>query len=288
MWTSVPQMDAMSTRIRTSEGVGSGIGTYRTSVLFGAGLSFTAAFIIDVMTQSPVRAPAHGLAVFQLCIIRFRPSEASAASRSSALNRMEFRRAVSDEDEQVLPFVELLIQCGFARVDPEDRRHRELRGRRDDDHVLRPDSSQDGGAHLQVPPAEDETLGTDRAHDELRFRVMVQQSEDSLFVQILRDGLATHDRIHAEKRLVDSSGRRDRMKGGAGTQEEQGVWFVLEEFREVHGELSPDGLFADLVDHDLPSGDEVWFDQCFRGAEQSDPPFPLAVGLFIEVEGLRC
>src|SRR5947209_12299358 len=73
MWTSVPQMDAMSTRIRTSEGVGSGIGTFRTSVLFGAGLSFTAAFIIDVMTQSPVRAPAHGLAVFQLCIIRFRP-----------------------------------------------------------------------------------------------------------------------------------------------------------------------------------------------------------------------
>src|SRR5437899_12723753 len=103
MWTSVPQMDAMSTRIRTSEGVGSGIGTFRTSVLFGAGLILTAAFIIDVMTQSPVRAPAHGLAVFQLCIIRFRPSEASAASRSSALNRMEVRLGVSNEAERGFP-----------------------------------------------------------------------------------------------------------------------------------------------------------------------------------------
>src|SRR5438445_4129558 len=185
MWTSVPQMDAMSTRIRTSEGVGSGIGTFRTSVLFGSGLSFTAAFIIDVMTQSPVRAPAHGLAVFQLCIIRFRPSEAAAPSRSSALNRMEFRRAVSNEDEQVFPFVELLVQRGIARIDPEDRRHRELGGCRDHDHVLRPDSSEDGGAHLQVPPAQDEALGTDRAHDELRFRLAVQESQNPRLVQIL-------------------------------------------------------------------------------------------------------
>src|SRR2546428_6856459 len=170
MWTSVPQMDAMSTRIKTSEGVGSGIGTFRTSVLFGAGLSFTAAFIIDVMTQVPVREPAHGLAVFQLCIIRFLPIRAAGASPSSALNRMEFRRAVSDEDEQVFPFVELLVQRGIACIDPEDRRHRELGGRRDHDYVLRPDSSEDGGAHLEVPPAEDETLGTDRAHHEVRFR----------------------------------------------------------------------------------------------------------------------
>src|SRR5467141_2158562 len=51
MCTSVPQIDAMSTRIRTSDGVGSGIGTLRTSVLPGADLSFTAAFIVDVMTR---------------------------------------------------------------------------------------------------------------------------------------------------------------------------------------------------------------------------------------------
>src|SRR2546428_9838304 len=152
MWTSVPQMDAMSTRIRTSEGVGSGVGTFRTSVLFGAGLSFTAAFIIDVMTQSPVRAPAHGLAVFQLCIIRFRPSEAAAPSRSSALNRMEFRRAVSNEDEQVFPFVELLVQRGIARIDPEDRRHRELAGGRDHGHGLGPRSSGARRADLRASP----------------------------------------------------------------------------------------------------------------------------------------
>src|SRR2546430_17333702 len=116
-------MDAMSTRIKTSEGVGSGIGTFRTSVLFGAGLSFTAAFIIDVMTQVPRPRPAHGLGVFQLCIIRIRPSEADIAWPSSVLNRMAFRRAVSDEDEQVFPFVEMLVQRGIARVDAQYRRH---------------------------------------------------------------------------------------------------------------------------------------------------------------------
>src|SRR2546425_7585119 len=220
MWTSVPQMDAMSTRIKTSEGVGSGIGTFRTSVLFGAGLSFTAAFIIDVMTQVPRPRPAHGLAVFQLCIIRIRPSEADIAWPSSVLNRMEFRRAVSDEDEQVLPLVEFLVQRGIARVDPKDRRHRELRGRRDHDHVLRPDPSQDTGAHLEIPPAEDETLGTDRAHHELRFRVAVQEREEPLFVHILRDRLATDSRIYSEQRLVDRHRRRDRVERGAGTQEE--------------------------------------------------------------------
>src|SRR2546426_5540624 len=191
-------MDAMSTRIKTSEGVGSGIGTFRTSVLFGAGLSFTAAFIIDVMTQIPRPRLAHGLAVFQLCIIRIRPSQATVAMPSSALNRVEFRRAVSDEDEQVFQLVELLIQSGIARVDPKDRRHRELRGRRDHNHVLRPDSSQDGGAHLEIPPAEDETLRTDWAHHELRFRVAVQESEDPLLIQILRDRLAADRRIDPE------------------------------------------------------------------------------------------
>src|SRR5881628_2564368 len=209
MWTSVPQMDAMSTRIKTSEGLGSGIGTFRTSVLFGAVLSFTSAFIIDVMTQVPLPRPAHGLAVFQLCIVRIRPSEADIAWPSSVLDRMEFRRAVSDEDEQVFPFVEFLVQRGIARVDPKDRRHREFRGRRDHDHVLGPDSSQDGGAHLEIPPAEDETLVTDRAHHELRFRVAVQEREDPLLVQILRDRLAADGRIHSEKSLVDPNRARD-------------------------------------------------------------------------------
>src|SRR6266571_6586386 len=284
MWTSVPQIDAMSMRIKTSEGVGSGIGTFRTSVLLGAGLSFTAAFIIDVMTRSPVRGPAHELAVFQLCIIRFRPSEAAVASLSSGLNRMELGRTVSDEDEQVLPFVELLVQREIARVDPEDRRHHELRGRRDHDHVLRPDSSQDRGTHLEVPPSEDETLGADWAHHELRFRVAVQESEDPLLVQIFRDRLAADGRIDSEQRLVDPNRSRDRVQRGTGTQEEQGVWFGLEEFREVHRKLSTDRLFADLVDHDFPSRDEVRFDQRFRRGEQSDPPLALAVRLFIEVE----
>src|SRR5437016_7453211 len=148
MRTSVPQIDAMSSWIKISEGVGSGIGTFRTSVLFGAGLSFTAAFIIDVMTQVPRPRPAHGLAVFQLCIVRIRPSETDIAWTSSVLNRMEFRRAVSDEDEQVFPLVEFVVQHGIARVDPKDRRHRDLRGRRPRDRFLGPDSSMGRARHL--------------------------------------------------------------------------------------------------------------------------------------------
>src|SRR2546425_9481467 len=222
MCTSVPQIDAMSTRIRTSDGVGSGIATLRTSVLPGAGLSFTAAFIVEVMTRIPRPRLAHGLAVFQLCISTSRVRGGRGATGSS-LNRVEFRGAVSDDDEQVLPFVELLIQCGIARVDAEDRRHRELRRCGDYDHVLRPDSSQGRGAHLEVPAAEDETLGADRAHGELRLGVTIQEIEDSFFVEILRDGLSADDRVHAEKGLVDSNRGRDRVQRRTRTQEEEGV-----------------------------------------------------------------
>src|SRR5439155_1549796 len=129
VYTALPSgscMDAMSTRIKTSEGVGSGIGTFRTSVLFGAALSFTAAFIIDVMTQvSRPRACAWARRISTL-YHSIRPSEAALASLCSTLNRMEFRRAVSHEHEQIFPFVELLVQRGIARVDTEDRRHHEL------------------------------------------------------------------------------------------------------------------------------------------------------------------
>ena len=49
MCTSVPQIDATFTRIRTSVGPGDGIGTVRISVLFGAAFDFTAAFIVDAI-----------------------------------------------------------------------------------------------------------------------------------------------------------------------------------------------------------------------------------------------
>src|SRR5437773_4596589 len=69
MWTSVPQIEAIFTRMRTSSGVGSGTGTFWTSVLFGADLSFTAAFIVETMpTPQHGRWGAEGLAVFQPCI----------------------------------------------------------------------------------------------------------------------------------------------------------------------------------------------------------------------------
>src|SRR5256886_13620263 len=66
MWTSVPQIDATFTRIRTSVGPTDGIGTVRTSVLFGAAFDFTAAFIVDVIPKSPgrVRSWTLGISTF--------------------------------------------------------------------------------------------------------------------------------------------------------------------------------------------------------------------------------
>src|SRR6267143_2764546 len=53
MWTSVPQIDEIFTRMSTSSAVGSGTGTSITSVLFGAGFSLTAAFILAGMVNPP-------------------------------------------------------------------------------------------------------------------------------------------------------------------------------------------------------------------------------------------
>src|SRR3989442_4612548 len=66
MWTSVPQIDANFTRIRTSVGPGDGIATVRISVLFGAGFDFTAAYIADAIPNSPgrVRSWTLGISTF--------------------------------------------------------------------------------------------------------------------------------------------------------------------------------------------------------------------------------
>src|SRR5256885_15016674 len=53
MCTSVPQIDATFTRIRTSVGPSDGIGTVRIAVLFGAGFDFTAAFMVDAIPNFP-------------------------------------------------------------------------------------------------------------------------------------------------------------------------------------------------------------------------------------------
>src|SRR2546427_12229611 len=53
MWTSVPQIDEIFTRMSTSSAVGSGTGTSITSVLFGAGFNLTAAFILAGMVNPP-------------------------------------------------------------------------------------------------------------------------------------------------------------------------------------------------------------------------------------------
>ena len=60
------KIDATLTRIRTSVGLGDGIGTVRISVLFGAGFDFTAAFIVDAIPKSPgrVRSWTLGISTF--------------------------------------------------------------------------------------------------------------------------------------------------------------------------------------------------------------------------------
>src|SRR2546430_17024906 len=66
MCTSVPQIDATFTRIRTSVGPSDGIGTVRISVLLGAGFDLTAAFMVDPIQNLPgrVRSWTLGISTF--------------------------------------------------------------------------------------------------------------------------------------------------------------------------------------------------------------------------------
>src|SRR5437867_11425514 len=81
MCTSVPQIEAILTRISTSSAVGSGTGTCRTSVLLGTGLSFTAAFIVATMdTPQCGRYCADAAEVFQSCVISLPDSAGAQAN----------------------------------------------------------------------------------------------------------------------------------------------------------------------------------------------------------------
>src|SRR5881296_3830630 len=105
MCTSVPQIEAILTRISTSSAVGSGTGTCRTSVLFDAGLSFTAAFIVATMdTPQCGRYGADAAEVFQSCVIFI-----SGFVNPSCLYRMELTRSIPDDYEQVLLLRELPV-----------------------------------------------------------------------------------------------------------------------------------------------------------------------------------
>src|SRR3972149_1847370 len=97
---------------------------------------------------------AHGMWLFQVSTPR---------AGGSALDRVELRCAVADEDEQVLFLPELLVELRVAGVHAEDRRRDELPRRRDDENVPRPDPPEDLGAHLEVAATQDETLRANRA-----------------------------------------------------------------------------------------------------------------------------
>src|SRR2546421_5159664 len=149
MWTSVPQIDATFTRIRTSVGPGDGIATVRISVLFGAGFDFTAAFIVDAIPKSPgrVRSWTLGISTFYHSLVSVPESGMHALSLRSALDGMQLRRAVADEDKKVLASSELLVEVRIPRVDPEDGCRGEFARCSDDDHIPGANSPKHGGTH---------------------------------------------------------------------------------------------------------------------------------------------
>src|ERR671937_2259984 len=185
MGTSVPQIEETATRTRTSSGFREGIGTLRISVLLGSAFDFTAAFIVDVK-QKPRAGVLKGCAYFNFVGTRRLPR--------LRLDRVDLRGPVPDEDEEVFLLTERAVEVRVARVHPEDGRRRELARGRDDDHVRNPDSAKDRRAHLEVASAEDESLGPDRAHDEFRLGMALEEVEETGLVQVLRDRLPVEDR----------------------------------------------------------------------------------------------
>src|SRR3989442_5557826 len=76
-------------------------------------------------SRIPPDGSAHGPWVFQLSIIPFVRSRDPVSSQRfspSLLDRMQLRRAVADEDEEVLARSKLLVEARIPRVDPEHPR----------------------------------------------------------------------------------------------------------------------------------------------------------------------
>src|SRR2546429_169519 len=121
-------------------------------------------------SRIPPDGPAHGPWVFQLSIIPFvrsRDPISSQRSSSSPLDRMQLRRAVADEDEQVLARSKLLVEARISRVDPEHRGRDEFARCGDDGHVPGSDAAEHGRTDLKIPASEDETLPADGAYNHL-------------------------------------------------------------------------------------------------------------------------
>src|SRR3990172_2757584 len=253
MWTSVPQMEAIFTRTRTSSGWREGTGTRVRTVPFGAGFSLTAAFIVADIT---------------------RPSTRAVGSEDiSTFYRMKFGCPISDEHEQVFLLAKFLVQSDIARVNSKDRRRREFPGCRDDDYVLRADAPQDRGAELQVPAPEDEALRADRTHDELRDGMPVEELQDPLFVQVRAYDSPADDRVDSQEGLREAEAPRDSVDPRAGPQEEERGRFPLEQLREVLQKLREHAFAGDLGDDLLPRCDEVRLDEALRGPVEADLPF---------------
>src|SRR3989304_5624031 len=70
--------------------------------------------------------------------------------------------------------------------------------------VARPHPRGARGAPREVPGAEDEALGADRAHDELRRRVAVEEGQEARLVEVLRDRRAAEHGIDPEERLLEA------------------------------------------------------------------------------------
>src|SRR3990170_4601272 len=105
MWRSVPQIDAIRTRTRASSWRIDGLGTVRTSVAPRAARILTAAVIVSAMAAC---------------------STAVEAVRISTFYRHEARGSIPDDDEEILPLMELRVERLVPRVHAEDGRRGEL------------------------------------------------------------------------------------------------------------------------------------------------------------------
>src|SRR3989304_1255469 len=174
MCTSVPHIEATFTRIRTSSGRTDGIGTFLTSVLFGAASDFTAAVIVSAKCPDLDLGDAGFTSIYQWG---------------------KFCRSIPDDYEEVFLLPELLVENLVSRVHAQDRCGRELARGSDDDHVARPDPTKDLRAHLEVAAPEDEPLRPDRAQHELCPWMLREKAQDSLLIQVRRDSPSAEDRV---------------------------------------------------------------------------------------------
>src|SRR5713101_3077676 len=100
------------------------------------------------------------------------------------------------------------------------RNSRSRLGCPDDHDVLRANPTKDLGADLEVPAAQDESLSADRADDELRGPILIEEPQDVRLVHVFRDRLSADDGVNPEQRLLELERGRDPVDRRSGAEQE--------------------------------------------------------------------